>query len=129
MSGLVQERALLNNLKDPVLLSAFAMPVKGGSTAASALSYLAQQWNAEPVAEFGAEQLYDYSRIRPQLQTSEDGQRSLQWPTNTVYLARPEGVDRSFLLLIGVEPNFGWQSLVESIEAFCRRAGVTTAIA
>src|SRR6188474_3818203 len=101
MNGSVQERAILPTLKDPVLISAFASPQKSGSTAASALSYLAQQWNATPVTEFGAEHLYSYSRIRPQLVSTADGERMLQWPTNTVYLAQPEGIDHSFLILIG----------------------------
>jgi hypothetical protein len=110
------------------LISAFATPSKGGSTAASALSYLAQQWNAQPVTEFGAEHLYSYGRIRPQLVSSEDGERTLQWPTNTVFLARPEGIDRSFLLLIGAEPSLGWQEFMETIQAFCRRNRIETAI-
>ncbi|MGE0057997.1 MAG: PAC2 family protein [Dehalococcoidia bacterium] len=128
MSGSVSERAILSNLKDPVLIAAFATPTKGGSTAASAVSYLAQQWGAEPVLEFAAEHLYSNARIRPQLQTLEDGQRMLQWPTNTVYLARPEGIERSLLLLVGVEPSIGWQDLIDTIQAFCRRNSVQTAI-
>jgi predicted ATP-grasp superfamily ATP-dependent carboligase len=128
VNGFVQERAILSNLKDPVLLAAFATPTRSGSTAASALSYLIQHWQAEPVLEFGAEHLYSYARIRPQLVTNEDGTRQLQWPSNTVFLARPEGLDRSFLILVGVEPSLGWQELIERIEAFCRRNGVTTSI-
>lgn len=128
MSGSVSERAILSNLKDPVLIAAFATPTKGGSTAASAASYLAQQWNAQPVLEFAAEHLYSNAQIRPQLQTLEDGQRVLQWPTNTVYLARPEGIDRDVLLLVGVEPSIGWQELIDAIQAFCRRNGIATAI-
>jgi hypothetical protein len=128
MNGSVQERAILPNLKDPVLISAFASPYKGGSTAASALSYLAQQWNATPVTEFGAEHLYNYGRIRPQLVTGDDGERALQWPVNTVYLARPEGIERSFLLLIGVEPSMGWHEFIEAVQAFCRRNRIETAI-
>jgi len=128
VNGFVQERTILNNLKDPVLLAAFATPTKSGSTAASALSYLAQHWQAEPVLEFEAERLYSHGRIRPQLVTGDDGERQLQWPSNTVFLAQPEGVDRSFLLLVGVEPSYGWQDFIERIEAFCRRNDVTTAI-
>lgn len=128
MNGFVHERAILGDLKDPVLIAAFATPTKAGSTAASALNYLAQQWRARPVAEFEAERLYSYARVRPQLVTAEDGTRSLQWPSNTVYLAEPEGADRSFLLLIGVEPSFGWQDLIGRIESFCQRAGVTLAV-
>jgi predicted ATP-grasp superfamily ATP-dependent carboligase len=128
MAGSVSERAIIGNLKEPALIAAFATPTKGGSTAVSAVSYLAQQWNAEPVTEFAAEHLYSNARIRPQLITQEDGQRTLQWPTNTVYLARPEGTERALLLLAGVEPSFGWQDLIETIQAFCRRNGIKQAI-
>jgi predicted ATP-grasp superfamily ATP-dependent carboligase len=128
MNRSVQERAILPDLKDPVLISAFATPTKGGSTAASALSYLAKQWKAQPVTEFGAERLYSYGRIPPQLVSAENGERTLQWPTNTVFLAQPEGIDRSFLLLIGVEPSMGWQEFIETIQGFCRRNNIETAI-
>lgn len=120
----VQERVILSNLKDPVLLAAFATPSKGGSTGASTLSYLTSQWDAEPVLEFGAEGYYDYSRIRPQLQHS-DGQATLQWPSNTVYIANPPELDRSVLILVGVEPNLGWPSFLATIDSFCRRNGVS----
>jgi predicted ATP-grasp superfamily ATP-dependent carboligase len=128
VTGSVSEHAILGNLKDPVLIAAFATPTKGGSTAASALSYLVQQWGAEPVTEFAAERLYSNARIRPQLITLEDGQRMLQWPSNMVYLARPEGVERSLLLLVGVEPSFLWQDFIETVQGFCRRNNIGTAI-
>jgi predicted ATP-grasp superfamily ATP-dependent carboligase len=128
MNGSVQERAILPGLKHPVLISAFATPQKSGSTAASALSYLAQQWNAQPVTEFAAEHLYSYGHIRAQLVTTEDGERALQWPVNTVYLAEPEGIERSFLLLIGVEPSMGWQDFIETVQGFCRRNKIETAV-
>jgi predicted ATP-grasp superfamily ATP-dependent carboligase len=128
MTGSVSERAILGSLKEPVLIAAFATPTKGGSTAASALRYLVDQWEAEAVTEFAAEALYSNARIRPQLVTFEDGQRMLQWPTNTVYLAEPEGLGRSLLLLIGVEPSFGWQDFIGTIQDFCRRNQIGSAI-
>lgn len=127
MTGPFQERALINDLDNPILITGLASSGKAGSTAASALSFLAQQWQAEPVVEFTADTLYDYNRLRPQLET-RDGETSLRWPNVTVYKARPEGANRTVLLLVGVEPTSGWQGLIEAITGFCRRAGVTTAI-
>jgi len=128
MAGYVSERAIIADLKDPILIAAFATPTKGGTTPMAALNYLVERWSARPVVEFAAEHLYDNTRHRPQLMTTEKGQRHLQWPTNTVYLANPEGSERSILLLIGIEPTTGWQELVEGIQGFCRRNAVGTAV-
>jgi predicted ATP-grasp superfamily ATP-dependent carboligase len=45
-----------------------------------------------------------------------------------LYLAQPEGIDRSFLLLIGVEPSMGWHEFMEAITSFCARNKIETAI-
>jgi predicted ATP-grasp superfamily ATP-dependent carboligase len=123
----VQEREIIPNLKDAVLISAFANASKGGTTAASALTYLAQQWNAHALTEFEAEECYTYTHIRRQV-VYNDGKPSLHWPSNVVYLANPEGAERSYLLLVGVEPNLGWRGFLRMVEGFCRRLGVTTAV-
>jgi predicted ATP-grasp superfamily ATP-dependent carboligase len=124
----IQERVVLPQLKDPVLISAFAAAHKGGGTATGALEYLLNAWGAQQVAEFDAEECYNYARIRPYV-VRQNGEATISWPTNTVYLVNPPESERSFLFLIGVEPSMHWRSFAEGIAQFAARAGVKTAIA
>jgi hypothetical protein len=126
MAGTLREKVSLPELKDPVLISAFTTNAKGGASGTSTLAYLLTQWDAQPLAEFEAD-LYNLSRIRPQVRQDGD-KRVIDWPTNLVYLANPPGADRSFLILIGIEPSFGWKGFVADIAEFAQRAGVRSAV-
>jgi proteasome assembly chaperone (PAC2) family protein len=127
MTEPIKERVVLPQLKDPVLISAFTAAHKGGTTATAALGFLLSEWNARQIAEFDAEDCYNYARLRPQV-TRIIGQVAVSWPTNAVYLASPPGSDRSFLFLLGVEPSLKWRSFAEAVAQFALRAGVRTAI-
>src|SRR5687767_1572416 len=118
----IQERVVLPQLKDPVLISAFAAAHKGGGTATGALEYLISQWGAQQVAEFEAEECYNFARIRPFVQR-QNGQVAVSWPTNTVYLVNVPDSERSFLFLIGVEPSMNWRSFAASVAQFAARNG------
>jgi proteasome assembly chaperone (PAC2) family protein len=128
MTEAIHERTTVPTLRDPVMISAFSAPYKGGATAATALSHLLAQWDAQQVAEFEADECYNYARMRPQVQTV-DGQKVVSWPTNAVYLVNPPEAGRSFLILIGMEPSMRWRSFVKGIADFALRLGVKTSVA
>src|SRR5436309_1067428 len=112
MPAQIQERVVLRNLNDPILITAFASPQKGGGTAKWALSHVVENWNATPVAELDADDCYDYGQIRPRMRIVA-GRTEIDWPSNQVYLASPEGSHRSFLLMLGIEPSHKWKEFAE----------------
>jgi len=127
MSESITERVVLPQLKDPVLISAFTAAQKGGATATSAVSFLLGAWNAQQIAEFEAEDCYNFARLRPTVMR-QDGKTAISWPANYVYLATPPDSDRAFLFLVGVEPQLNWRRFADGIAQFARRAGVRSAI-
>ena len=127
MTATVIEREQLPALVDPVLVCAFTSQQKAGTAGTSALACLIDAWDARLVAEVQADGLYNFSRVRPQVRRS-DGKAEIDWPTNYVYLATPPGSSQPFLLLIGVEPNFGWRSFAGAVADFAEKAGVRTAV-
>src|SRR4051794_15008983 len=99
----IQERVVLRDLNDPILIMAFASPSKAGATAPWAVSQVANHLGAELVAEFEAGDFYNYSQLRPQIRV-DGGQPQLEWPRNAIYqMTTEEG--RSVLVFIGVEPH------------------------
>lgn len=127
MTAQIQERVTLPPFTDPVLITSFTNANKGGTTASWALGSLMSEWNATLVAELDAPECYSYGRLRPKFR-HKDGNVEIEWPTNLVYAATPEGSERTFLFLVGVEPTVNWQAFAETVSSFALRAGVRTAV-
>jgi proteasome assembly chaperone (PAC2) family protein len=117
----------LRPLRDPVLLAAFTGFTDAPGAATAAVRTLADQWGATPLVELDPERFFDFTVQRPRARL-EDGERVLDWPENRIYLASPEGADRDFLLLPGVEPHLRWRTFCEVIEEVLRTTGSTMSI-
>jgi predicted ATP-grasp superfamily ATP-dependent carboligase len=120
---MIQTRGDLRSLRDPVLVAGFASP--GNTTPASAIEALLAGAQAEVVAEFDNDELYDFTVARPLVRV-EQGQRVLDWPQLLVY--RVALRDRDVLLMTGIEPHFRWQAVARALADLARWAGVREAV-
>jgi predicted ATP-grasp superfamily ATP-dependent carboligase len=98
----------------PVMITAFEGWSDAGDSATSAVEYLADQWDATPVASIEAEEFFDFTATRPRVELDEFDQRQIVWPTNDVSAATVAGLDTDVLLLLGTEPQLRWRT-------FCRQ--------
>ncbi len=112
-------------LRDPVLIAGFSDHL--GTTPASVIAYLIEQWHAAPVAEFDSDMLFDFTAQRP-LVHIKDGEREVEWPTSRLYVASPLGAGRDVVLLAGIEPHFRWRAFCEATASFMREVGATTTL-
>ena len=96
-----------DDLVAPLLLAAFDGWVDAGAGATTALATLADE--AEVVATFDADRLYDYRARRPTLEIVDGRPDRLTWPALT--LRRVRLGDRDVLLLGGPEPDYRWREL------------------
>ena len=100
-------------LDRPVLLTAFEGWNDAGDAASTAARYLRDEWEATPFAEIDAEEFFDFTATRPRVSFDDEGQRQIEWPANTLSLARVrEGLD--VVILSGTEPQLRWRT-------FCRQ--------
>jgi predicted ATP-grasp superfamily ATP-dependent carboligase len=121
----VPEHAPLQDMTDPVLVTAFASQVKGGQTATSALAYALGQWDAKLFAELDSDGYYIDGEMRPWVR--RDGDKTvIDWPQNLVY--RIDASERTVLVLVGVEPNMNWRGFVADIAGFAERHNVSLAV-
>src|SRR5204862_3554979 len=88
MHALLRALAEVRPLRDPILIAGFAD--HAGATAAAAVSYLVERWDAELVAEFDEDEFFDFTVRRPSVH-SQNGKRVLEWPTSRLYVASPVG--------------------------------------
>lgn len=117
----------LRPLRDPTLIAAFAGWTDVGGSAVATIQHLVEQWNATELADIDPEPFYDFTVQRPRVRL-QDGERVLDWPSNRFYVARPEGADRDFVLLAGVEPSLRWQTFTDVIADLMREVGASTSV-
>ncbi|MEZ4554450.1 MAG: PAC2 family protein [Dehalococcoidia bacterium] len=114
-------------LRDPVLLAGITGWTDTSGAAVDALEYLVQQWQATPIADVDPEPFYDFTVQRPRTRLVGDD-RTIDWPRNRFYKASPEGANRDFLLLTGIEPHLRWRTFSEVVTSLMDALGVTTSI-
>jgi len=94
-----------------------------GSGGRLAIKHILENLENRPVAYFHIDGLYDYRARRPRTLFDSDHYESMDLPHLTLSeVTDAEG--QKFLLLHGVEPDLGWQSVVRSIIELIRKYGV-----
>jgi proteasome assembly chaperone (PAC2) family protein len=102
-------------LEKPVLLAAFRGWNDGAQAASLAAGYLAKTWDAEQFAEIDPEDFFDFQATRPHVSLVDGLTRRIEWPETGFYHARPEGLERDIVLLLGIEPNLRWRTFTELV--------------
>jgi proteasome assembly chaperone (PAC2) family protein len=102
-------------LEKPVLLAAFRGWNDGAQAASLAAGYLAKTWDAEQFAEIDPEDFFDFQATRPHVSLEDGLTRRIEWPETGFYHARPVGLDRDVVLLLGIEPNLRWRTFTELV--------------
>ncbi len=117
----------LRPLRDPVLLAAFTGFTDTHGGAVAAVRYLAEQWDAQPLATIEPERFYDFTVQRPRVHVENEA-RVITWPSNSFLVASPPGSDRDFVLFAGIEPHLRWKTFLAAMEDVLRAVGCTTSI-
>ena len=110
-------------LEHPVLVAAFRGWNDGAQAASLAAGYLAKTWGAERFAEIDPENFFDFQATRPHVSLEEGLTRRIDWPETVFYHARPEGLDRDVVLLLGIEPNLRWRTFTELVVGLAHDLG------
>jgi len=125
----VTDLDIVDDLADPVLVAAFAGWNDAADAASGTVDRLIEQWDAELVHEFEPDDYYDFQVNRPHVAFTDEGARSITWPTTRVYVARPERAARDLVLLRGVEPNMRWRPFCAEILTVAEKLDVRMAVA
>ena len=111
-------------LTRPVLIAAFRGWNDGAQAASLAAGYLAKTWSAERFAHIDPEEFFDFQATRPHVSLEGGMTRKIEWPETAFYHARPDGLDRDVVLLLGIEPNLRWRTFTELVVGLVRELGV-----
>jgi proteasome assembly chaperone (PAC2) family protein len=111
-------------LTRPVLIGAFRGWNDGAQAASLAAGYLAKTWSAERFADVDPEHFFDFQATRPHVSLEDGLTRRIDWPETAFYHARPDGLDRDVVLLLGIEPNLRWRTFSELLIGLAKELGV-----
>jgi len=125
-------------LRDPLLIAAFAGWNDAAGAASWGVHFLIDRWSARRFAEIDAEEFFSFTDTRPQTRLTGGVIREITWPSNEFYYARrPEPVEgatrsrrrvepsRDVVLLMGTEPNLRWKTFTKLITDLCHRLHIT----
>ena len=101
-------------LRRPVMIASFEGWNDAGDAASTAVSHIAEVWDAESFADIDPEEYFDFSSTRPEVGFTEGGAREIVWPTNEFFVAPLGESGRDVVLLLGDEPQLRWRT-------FCSR--------
>src|SRR5256714_185687 len=111
-------------LTRPMLISAFRGWNDGAQAASLAAGYLAKTWQAQRFAHVDPEEFFDFQATRPHVSLEAGMTRRIDWPETAFYHARPDGLDRDVVLLLGIEPNLRWRTFTDLLVGLVRELGV-----
>jgi len=114
----------LPQLREPMLVGAFAGWVDAGLAGSGAAALLAEQLTARSrFAQLDLTELVDLSATRPKVRLV-DGEREITWP-GVELVAGSLGVD--LVIATGPEPSIRWGAVIEELVDLTRRLGVQRA--
>ena len=109
-------------LRRPLLLAAFEGIFDAAESATSALRWIAERAEAEPIAEIDPETYFNFQEVRPMARLAPDGTRIIDWPKTDVYAVKT-GSTRDLVIMTGIEPHLRWSRFSDHVVEVARRSG------
>ncbi len=100
-------------LRRPHVVAAFTGWNDAADAASMALKTMIEQMGAAPLAEIEPEEYTDFATIRPHVRLSDGLNRSIVWPTVSMWSVTSD--DQDLILVLGPEPALRWKSFCKQI--------------
>lgn len=100
-------------LRRPHVIAAFTGWNDAADAASMALKTMIEQMGAAPLAEIEPEEFTDFATIRPHVRLSDGMNRSIVWPTVSLWSVTSD--DQDLILVLGPEPALRWKLFCKQI--------------
>lgn len=115
-------------LRNPVLVAAFAGWNDAADAATTAVKFLIDRWKPSKFAEIEAEEFFVFTETRPTISAKKGILRSISWPSNHFFSLITPQFERDVILYLGVEPQLKWKTFTSSYLDVCKRYNVSEAL-
>ncbi len=102
--------------REPIVIAAFEGWNDAGSAATAALHHLHDVWGAQIVDSLDPEEFHDFQVNRPVVAYDpETSARRISWPTTHFAIAQTPVLDRTVVLVHGIEPSLRWRQYCQEV--------------
>ena len=112
---------------NPVLIYGFTGFLEAGAAVRIATDHLLESVEHVDVAEIDIDDIYDYRGRRPRLTFASDHYTDAEMPSLRISACRDER-GAGFFILHGIEPDFGWQSIMQDVATFIGEVGISLSV-
>src|SRR5947199_8215336 len=108
-------------LRNPVVVAAFAGWNDAAEAESTAIKFLMDRWKPDKFAEIEAEEFYVFTETRPTVSISKGRLRTINWAGNQFLAYRDPNLERDVILYLGVEPQLKWKTFTATFLEVCKR--------
>ena len=112
-------------LRNPVVIAAFAGWNDAADAATTAIKVLVDRWQPTKFAEIESEEFYDFTETRPIVSANRGRVRSITWPSNAFMAYTNPGMDHDIILFLGAEPQLKWKTFTSTFLEVCKLFNVS----
>jgi proteasome assembly chaperone (PAC2) family protein len=108
----------------PTMVVAFGGWIDAGEAATGAMRHLVRQLSASPLASIDPEDFFDFTKVRPVVRLTADGERTIRWPRSAFWTWQPPASRAGLLLFRGMEPHRRWRAYATLLLDVAAQCGV-----
>ena len=105
---------LLEDLNNPVVITAFEGWNDAGEAATSAVKYFQDRFSAVKIGTIESEEFFDFTISRPVIEIPDE-QREIIWPATEIYVAKMFDSEHDLVIIGGHEPQLRWRTFTDQI--------------
>jgi proteasome assembly chaperone (PAC2) family protein len=121
---------LPQNLRRPVLITAFSGWNDAAEAATTAARYLASSFQAEKFAEIDPEEFYHFGLSRPYVRykSGSETEREIVWPATEFSVTRGSDLPRDLIIAVAIEPHLKWRTYCSAVLELARRCDASLVV-
>jgi proteasome assembly chaperone (PAC2) family protein len=116
------------DLRDPIVMLAYAGWNDGGEAATTAIAHLLQTFSATKLASLDMEEYVDFTVVRPHVRPRDGARREIRWPDHEFFAIRSELPGFDLVVGLGVEPHLRWRSFCADVCELVHEVGARLVI-
>lgn len=110
-----------------IAITAFSGWNDAGEAATGVVEHLHEVWPTRPVGAIDAEGYIDFQVNRPEIRTTEEGARVIEWPDITLHLVTPPH-GPEIVTVLGPEPSVHWKRFCDEVLEQLQELDVTAVL-
>ena len=108
----------------PTMVVAFGGWIDAGEAVTGAMRYLVRHLSASHLASIDPEEFFDFTKVRPVVRLTADGERIIRWPRSAFWTWQPPERHAGLLLFRGMEPHRMWRAYSTLLLDIAEQCGV-----